>query len=189
MRKRTQAQDLGLGALPMGGAPMGGAEQAPAPPAYQVIHSPLDGLGKILADLDIKSYLQNHFGTDPETIAHDIWVMYGGSEDERHRGKPGKRNEKPLAEDKQDDEYNNTRNKLWERLPMGVSIEQITSPEEILNAVVGGFHQLIKGNSQPQQASVTVDRLVKQANKSDQRNLYGLADKIDSILIDVYSSK
>lgn len=192
------SQDLsgmmgGLETMPTAGGPPGGpagAEGAPAQPEFKVIHSPLDSLGKILADVDLKTYLQNNFGDDPDTLAHKIWLMYGGSEDEMSPGKKGARQDKPESGDMmqqqkiQDEEYNATRNSRWRRLPLGVSIEQITSTQALSNAIMGGFSDLAKSFSKPAQAKHAKFWL-KLANIADSRRQYLTADKLDAILSNV----
>lgn len=195
------SQDLGammgggLETMPTAGPPGGpaGGEGAPAQPQFKVIHSPLDSLGKILADVDIKTFLQNNFGDDPDTLAHKIWVMYGGSEDEISPGKKGARQDKPASGDMmqqqkiQDEEYNATRNARWRRLPLGVSIEEITSTQALSNAIMGGFSDLAKSFSKPAQAKHSKFWL-KLANIADERGQYLTADKLDMILSNVYTS-
>ena len=109
-------------ASPMGAEPgMPGAQQQPAN-TFQVIYSPLDSLGKILADLDFKTFLQNHFGSSPHDLAMKIWTMYGGSEDGMTPGKKGARKDTPQSDDMtaqseaQQKEYNATRNQRWKHL-------------------------------------------------------------------------
>lgn len=190
----------GLGALPMadptGGGALGGDATSQAPPAsqFKVIYSPLDGIGKILADLDLKSYLQNNFDKTPEEIAHNIWVMYGGGVNELTPGKKGKRLINPYSDNpneqqqQSEQEYNNTRSKRWERLPHGVSIDEITTPQAIRNAVINGFHQLSRQNSKPAQAN-GISEFIKAANVADEQNNFFVADKLDYILLNVYSSR
>ncbi len=188
----------GLGALPMAdpaGGAMGGGE-APAAPVnqFKVIYSPLDGIGKILADLDLKSYLQNNFDKTPEEIAHNIWVMYGGGINELTSGKKGKRIINPYSDDpnvqqqQSEKEYNNTRARRWERLPSGVSIDEITTPQAIRNAVINGFHQLSRQNSKPAQAN-SLSEFIKAANAADEEHKFFVADKLDYVLLNVYSSR
>lgn len=194
MKKIAQGlEGMDLGALPMAGGGME-APAAPPEPQYKVIYSPLDGLGKILADLDFKSYLQNHFDKSPDVIAHNIWVLYGGGANELTPGKKGKRLQNPYSDqpDEQksqsDEEYNATRNKRWERLPSGISIDKITTPEAIKNVVIGGFEQIAKQNQQPGPTAAKINELIKTANVADSQKNYNLADKIDCFLLNVYSS-
>jgi hypothetical protein len=169
-----------------GGGGGGGAEGGPRSSTFKIIYSPLDNLGKILADLDIKSYLQGNFGDDPDQLAHKIWVMYGGAENELSPGKKGERQDKPISSDPvaqqqaQEQEYNNTRNARWKRLPLGVSIEQITSPESISLTIRGGFENLSKMNSKPAQSAT--EKWLKLATKYDSLKRYKDADWVDKIL-------
>lgn len=181
------SQDFGA----LGAAPMAGAETPAAPqPSFQIIYSPLDSLGKILADLDFKSFLLNNFGDDPKTLALKIWTMYGGNEDDLLHGKPGKRNEVPESDDTteqeniQKEEYNQTRNKRWERLPLGVSINDITNLESIENAIVGGFETLAKSYSKPAAASSML-KWIRIANIADEAGNYTYADKLLDIILNV----
>lgn len=182
MRK---AQDLGLDTFPMAG---GGAPAAPPQPIFNVIYSPLDSLGKILADLDVKKYLMNNFGESAEDLAHKIWVMYGGSENEIDPGMKGERMDSPVSEDEtlqnkiQTDEYNRTRNSRWKRLPKGVSIDEITSPESIKNTILGGFEQLAQEHSKPANAK-TISKLIRLANAAEINGKYKSVDFIMNEII------
>lgn len=177
---------------PGGGAPEEG--QAPQP-TFKVIYSPLDSLGKILADLDFKTYVQNHFGDDANELAHKIWVMYGGAEDEVSPGKKGLRQDKPKTQDPieaeqvQTDEYNATRNSRWERLPMGVSIDEITNTGAIAQALTGGWEMLSRANSKPAEAKIQA--WLKLAEAADARGLFKLADMImiEQVIKNVHSSR
>lgn len=191
MKKISQFD--GLGAPP--GGPPGGA--APPEPTYKVIHSPLDSLGKILADLDLQTYLQNNFGTDPVELAQDIWEMYGGSSNDLEKGKPGKRKENPASSDPieldkiHDDEYNATRNSRWERLPEGVSIDEITNTDALAKTIYDGFITMkkMKAPAAPgagPTASLSV-KLLKIANTADEKKHYRVADYILEFIRDVHS--
>jgi len=170
--------------------PMGGAEPA-APPTetFKIIYSPLRSLGLILADLDFKSYLQNNFGTTASDLAHEVWVMYGGSENELDEGKPGKRKDAPASSDLaeqekiQQAEHNATRNSRWERLPEGVRIEEITSPQILEKAIIGGFDELSR--SKKQQPTAQIKKWIKAANVADNNGNYIYADKIQKIINNV----
>lgn len=170
-----------------GGAP-GGPEEGAQPPAptFKIIYSPLDNLGKIFADLDFKTYLQGNFGDDPDTLAHKIWVMYGGSEDEITPGKLGERQDTPTSSDptsqdeRQTQEYNATRNERWKRLPAGVSIDKITSTGAISMAIRGGYEALSKASAKP--AEAFVEKWVRIANDADLKNNFKQADAVDKIL-------
>ena len=183
------AQEIpGMGA--MGTMPAAGAAGAPAPaPAFQIIHSPLDSLAKILADVDFKSFLENNFGSDPKDLAFKIWTMYGGSMDDLKSGKPGKRLEKPqsddptIQEEKQKEEYNETRNSRWERLPLGVSINEITDIETLENAIVGGFETISKLFAKPATASKLY--WLKAASIADNNGHYKIADKLEALIFNV----
>lgn len=186
------AQMPDMGAMPMAGPPGGAPEGAPAGPSFKIIHSPLDSLGKILADLDLKTFIENNFGSDPAELANKIWVMYGGSESELGAGKKGQRKEKPASEDPteqekiQDEEYNRTRETRWERLPEGVSIDEITTPEAIEKTLISGGFNLAKSLAKPAAAS-TVEKWEKIANKADEDGNYKFADKLLEVVRDVYS--
>ena len=179
----------------MPGAP--GAEGgAPPPPTFQIIHSPLDSLGKILADLDFKTFLENNFGTDPDVLANKIWVMYGGSANELQPGKKGERRDTPASADPmqlesiQNNEYNATRDSRWRRLPVGQSIDQITTPEALRNSIVGGYNSLAHQLAKPAEGgpAAAIKAWLKLANTSDQIRGYKYSDWIDSIITHVYSS-
>ena len=177
---------MGMDTMPMAapaGAPPGGAPgEGQAQPTFKVIYSPLDSIGKILADLDFKTYVQNHFGDDADALAHKIWVMYGGAEDEVSTGKTGLRQDKPQAQDPtqaeqiQSAEYNATRNSRWERLPAGVSIDEITNTRAISQALTGGWEMLSRANSKPAEAKALA--WLKLAEAADDKGLFKLADKI-----------
>ena len=176
----------GLGAAPAGlGAPPADPNAAPAP-SFKIIYSPLDSLGKILADLDFKSFLQSNFGTDHEQLAHKVWVMYGGSENELQKGKPGSRLDTPASSDPtqletiQNNEYNQTRDKRWERLPKGVSIDEITNPQAIQLSITGGFESLSKAVAKPP-AAASSQKWLKIAELADKNGYYKIADKIQKL--------
>lgn len=190
--------DAGGGTLPTAGPagapPMGGSEGGEgAPPAstFKIIYSPLDSLGKILADLDFKTYVENNFGDDSTALAHKIWVMYGGPESELGRGKPGKRQDRPQSSDPAElerlntEEYNNTRDRRWERLPLGVSIDEITNPQALQMTVEGGFNALVKQNSKP--AAAWANGWLKIAEKADSLGLYSYVDDLQVLIKDVYT--
>ena len=83
--RRISQEAGGMGAMPTaGGDPTGGMAagmggeaggQQAQQSSFNVIHSPLDSLGKILADLDFKTFLQNHFGDDPVQLAKKRAVL------------------------------------------------------------------------------------------------------------------
>ena len=185
------AQIPGMETMPTGGMPPMG-EPAPPQPTFKIIYSPLDSLGKILADLDFKTFLQNHFGDNARDLAMKIWEMYGGDPEERHRGKKGERKDKPASDDMakqseaQQQEYNATRDERWRRLPLGVSIDEITNTSALERAITGGFMTLSKGISKPATAS-TVENIIKIANLADIKNQHFYADKLDIILQNVYT--
>ena len=189
------AQMPDMGAMPMadaGAAAPGAPGEAAAQPAFKIIHSPLDGLGKILADLDIKTFLENNFGSDPKDLAKKIWVMYGGNENGLGKGKKGKRKEKPASEDPtqqeqiQDDEYNNTRKSRWERLPEGVSIDEMKiTPEAIEKTLISSGFNLAKTYAKPAAASA-LNKWNKTADIADAKGDYRFADKLLAIIQDVY---
>ncbi len=180
MKKEAQMPDLGT--MPAAGG------EAPAAPAstFKVIYSPLDSLGKILADLDFKAFLENNFGTDEIDLAQKVWTMYGGAEDQMGKGKPGKRSSSPASDNPdeqakiQEEEYNNTRDSRWERLPEGVSIEEITTPEAIEKSIIGGYNVLFKEVAKP--ASAKFDSWLKTANIADENGHYKYADKIEKLI-------
>jgi len=184
MRIAQMPPDMGAMPMgdPMGGAPPGG-EGAAAGPAFKIIYSPLDSLGKILADLDLKTYIQNNFGTDPKELAQKIWVMYGGNENELGGGKKGKRKEKPASDDPtqqeeiQNEEYNQTRDSRWERLPEGMSIDEITTPEAIEKTLISGGFNMAKSFAKPA-AAAKIKKWQKIANKADDNGHYSFADKL-----------
>jgi hypothetical protein len=182
----------GLDTAPTGGgAPPAEGSGAPQS-SFNVIYSPLDSLGKILADLDFKTFLENHFGDDPDQLAHKIWVMYGGDEDELGASKKGEREDEPQSSDitEQNDiqqkEYNETRKTRWMRLPKGVGIDEITDTGTIKNAIIGGFAELAKSFSKP--ASASAKNIIRLANIADSNNDFIYADKLDLLLKNVYSS-
>lgn len=188
-----KAQFDGLGMPPPGGAPPPGGQ--PPAPTFKVIHSPLDSLGKILADLDFKTYLQNNFGTDSQELAMKIWEMYGGSRNDLEKGKTGRRKEEPASADPvsldkiHDDEYNATRNSRWERLPEGVSIDEITTTGALSNAIYGGFMSLKKEKAPAPGGgglAATSIKLLKIAEKADSLKRYKVSDEIMDFIKNVH---
>ena len=178
----------------MSAMPTAGGETPVAPQStFKIIYSPLDSIGKILADLDFKTFLQNNFDLDSSEIALKIWTMYGGSENDMEEGKKGKRQISPASSDMtkqseiQEKEYNDTRNSKWERLPEGVSIDEITTTTAIEKAVTGGMAQLAKQYAKP--ATASIKQMIKVAELADQKQDYRIADKIqDLMIIHVYST-
>jgi hypothetical protein len=87
----------------------------------------------------------------------------------------------------QEKEYNDTRNSKWERLPEGVSIDEITTTTAIEKAVTGGMAQLAKQYAKP--ATASIKQMIKVAELADQKQDYRIADKIqDLMIIHVYST-
>ena len=117
--------------------------------------------------------------------------MYGGPQDELGHGQPGKRQDKPQTSDqtKQDkintEDYNNTRERRWERLPMGVSIDEITNPQALQMAVEGGFNALVKQNSKP--AAAAALEWLKIANKAEESGKYHYVDRLQVLIKNVYT--
>jgi hypothetical protein len=179
-------------------APTGGPSSVTDPSAqpqetFKIIYSPLDSVGKILADLDFKSFLQNHFGDNPKDLATKIWTMYGGDPKEKHRGKEGAREDKPQFDDitqqsdAQQQEYNDTRNSRWLRLPVGMSIDDITNTGALEKIITGGFEVLASQNKKPATSSI-LQKLIKTANSADEKENHKFADKIDFLISNVYTS-
>lgn len=167
-------------------------QQAPEP-VRKIIYSPLDGVGKILSDVDLKSTLSNEFTDDPKTIAMKIWTMYGGNPDGLTANKTGKRKEAPYSSDMmqqtaaQEDEYNRTRDKRWERLPEGKTIADITNAGDLERVIEGSFNLMTQQFAPKAQTSSSLVKLIKVAENADNSGDYKLSDKIYK-LIYVYLS-
>lgn len=183
------SQDLGLDAMTMGAPP---APAGPPAPTFQIIYSPLDNMGKILADLDFKTFLQGNFNKPAKDLALEVWEMYGGDEDGINAYKEGRRKNKPFSDDMmkqqnyQEDEYNRTRETRWERLPVGKTIADITNTQELESAIAGGFNFISKP-AKP--AAASVQSLIKTANIADQVGQYKEADRIMEKISNVYTLK
>ena len=142
--------DLGMGA-PMGGAPMGGAPMGAAPATGPISTPkaslyPLENSGMILLDAEIEKRLKEQFAstenlgtTSEEEIANEIWIEYGGNKfGGVDRTKVGKR----MPDKEVDDaEVKRTRDKKWERLPLGKNLDDLGITLDDIRDMVISFSQ------------------------------------------------
>ena len=186
----SAAPDLGGGIPPeMGGMPSGPGGGAPPipPPPPAPISGPLDSLAKILSDDSLTTDMKNHFDKSPETTALRIWVDYGGSQDGRSSIHKGKRGDQPSPNP--DQEIQATKDRKWERLPMGVGIDEITSTDAIATTIQDGFFDLsIQGRKQQsEQGGPTAKAIywIKISQKTDEQRKFRLADEIDRLCLHI----
>lgn len=136
----------------MGGMPTMPMAAPAEPPKRTEVTGPLDSLAKVLYDIDITSLIENSTGTDPESLAMEIWTTYGG--DEKGGVKRGcQGNRQDSEEPPPEQELKSTEDKRWLRLPVGDTIADITSLDElskIMNGLVlGTVKNTAKENSAP----------------------------------------
>ena len=184
----------GLGASPMGGmpdmagggAPPGGAPADPAGPPVP-IYSPLDSLGKILADVGLAADMKNHFDQSPDDSAKRIWMEYGGSPDGRTSIHMGERTNNPNPN--QEQELENTKNAKWKRLPVGKGISDITDEGAISKTIEDGYFELSIQQHKQQPATASVNKWSRVAQCADNMRNFKLADEIDLLILNVYTPK
>jgi hypothetical protein len=137
---------------PPGMPPMGGAAPTIQPlsgaPDRLEITAPINTLGKILYDADVTEMVENELGDSVQEMASHIWQMYGGNEHgEVDPDKAGRRQKKTLEGPEAEEEKMATDDSRWERLPLGKTIADITSLEEIervMNGLILGTVQATK---------------------------------------------
>lgn len=191
------------GAPPMGGPPpMGGGlppmPGMPPPPGAdgaapnmpkEKIGSPLSTVFEILYDADVMKDIQGA-GKTKDEIANDIWTTYGGTETGgTDPSKVGARNpeNKEISPEDEEHEQKSTEKHRWRRLPLGKTIDEITSLEE-LNDSIGGIMSGLKkppappgGGMPPGMAANVVKNLVRLASLYDFHGKIEQADFIDKI--------
>jgi hypothetical protein len=157
------------------------------------IGSPLDKLGKILYDVDINSLLLTQLGDDVEDTALSVWTLYGGDDKGVGvvEGRTGKRIErKNVSKEDEESEQKRTDDKRWERLPAGMSIDDITSLDKMVNQIRGIASSAVKNELKAQGAAAGGGMpmahrnrdIVKIARKLDLIGFYHLADTLSSKL-------
>lgn len=186
--------DIG-GAAPMadlGGAappPMDGGT-GPASGSDKIIRIPLSNVGLILQDAKIKQNLAENIAVPDIEIANRIWEQYGGNiiGDDF----PNKVGERTDSKEATDDEIEITQHQRWKRLPLGKTITDITSLDELKQAVgyidIGYTKEIANkakgggGGGMPGMASRKLDYLIKLGYNLDSSGDYIKADRIDKIL-------
>jgi len=129
----------GLPPLPGLPPPPGGPPGAPADGPKEKIGSALKSQAEILYDAEVTEMVKGS-SKDANELAQEIWVMYGGNEDgtvdetKVGRRDPNAKNVPPEAEEK---EQHATEKRRWERLPLGQVISDITSLQELGEAMEG----------------------------------------------------
>lgn len=186
--------DLG-GAAPM--ADLGGAAPAPAEggtgPASgsdKVIRIPLSNVGLILQDAKIKQNLAENIAVPDIEIANRIWEQYGGNI--IGNDFPNKVGERTDSKEATDEEIEATQHQRWKRLPLGKTITDIISLDELKQAVgyidIGYTKEIANkakgggGGGMPGMASRKLDYLIKLGYNLDSSGDYTKADIIDKIL-------
>lgn len=183
---------LGLGAPPMGAPPMGAGGPAPVTAPKSSLY-PLESSGMILMDAEVEKRLKEQFAstqhintTSEQEIANEIWKEYGGNDlggvDQDKRGK--------RIRDKEVDqnEIKRTRDRKWERLPLGKNLDDLGITLEDINEMVTALSQGIAalkkkeapggGGGGMGMASLKYQSFVKIAKKLDKYGFYELADKL-----------
>jgi len=182
--------------LPGAGAPMPplpplpGMPPAPGPTtsnSYQkAIKEPLSNLGLILADAEIEKMLMEEMQFNEKEIANKVWVMYGGNEEgDVEEGHVGKRKDNVEITD---EEIEATKDKRWQRLPLGQDLFDLEIQlEDVANAVKYLSFGFSKNKSKEQgggagggmpMASLKLENMVKLARNLDFYGLYNVADRV-----------
>ena len=157
------------------------------------IGSPLDKLGKILYDVDINSLLLTQLGDDVEDTALSVWTLYGGDEKGIGvvEGRTGKRiKRKNVSKENEESEQKRTEDTRWERLPAGISLDEITSLDKMVEQIRGIASSAVKNELKAQGAQAGGGMpmahrnrdIVKIARKLDLIGFYRLADTLSSKL-------
>ncbi|MBS1722300.1 MAG: hypothetical protein JSS66_04750 [Armatimonadetes bacterium] len=152
-------------------------------------------MAKILYDYDIGSKLDGNAAEEPEDIAMDIWMAYGGTElGDDTVSKQGKRTKKALksSPQEQDKERLSTENSRWERLPLGQTIEDIASLEELATMLNGVSYGSVKakaappappGGGMPPPMAEASSLLTRYAALLDMRGDFEIADAVDALAL------
>lgn len=141
------------GAAPMGGPPMPpGIGPGPAPQGTQnmamtneetgrvELSTPLSSQDKLLYDAE--DLIDEAGGSRPEDVAMKVWQAYGGTnQGDVDPSKTGKRRpadpSDPLSVEQKKEMYDSTKDKRWERLPIGKNIGDVVD--------YGTLYKLIQG--------------------------------------------
>lgn len=185
------------GGLGMPPAPMG-APTAPMAPATGTVSSqgmryPLESSGMILMDAEVEKRLKEQFAstehintTSEQEIANEIWMEYGGNElggvDKEKRGK------RVRDEEVDDQEIKATRDRKWERLPLGKNLSDLGITLEDFSEMISAWSQGIAANKKKEApagggggmglASRNYKQLIRTAQILDNLGLYNLADDL-----------
>lgn len=180
----------GGGTPPMPGMPPppGGAPGAAPGMPKEKIGSPLSTVFEILYDADVMSDIQGA-GKTKDEIANDIWTTYGGNETGGvDPSKVGARNpdNKDISPEDEEHEQKSTDKHRWRRLPLGQTIGDITSLEELNDSIEGIMSGLKKppaapGGGMPPGMAKTLPILVRLASLYDFHGKIEQATALDRI--------
>jgi hypothetical protein len=180
----------GLGAPMPPMPPMPGMPGMPAPGGgsnsnQKAIREPISNLGLVLADAEVEKMLMEDMQFNERDIANKIWKMYGGDEEggvfEGHVGK--RTDDKEIT----DEEITATKNKRWERLPLGKDLLDLEIElDDVANAVKFLSFGFAKNKGKEQgggapgmpMASIKLENMVKLAHNLDVYGLYNVADRV-----------
>jgi hypothetical protein len=189
------APPMGMPAMPATG-PMGAPSVSPmasSPPERPEIDAALDSLGKILYDVDVTEQIENNSATSADDLAMKIWIQYGGRKDGQvEEGKVGQRGEDAIPPQEAEKERKATNHSKWMRLPLGQTIADVTSLEEITKVMTPLMLEVTKsakageagaaggagGGMPPGLASIKAN-MIRIANQLDKVGLSRYADTID----------
>jgi len=182
---------------PMGMPPMGAPAAAPGPadpnagPRQELV-GPLDSVSKILYDYDIGTVVDGNAARDAEELALEVWKAYGGNEmGDDVETQTGRRTDSvlKLKPEQQESEREATENKRWLRLPLGKTIEDITTLDELSEILSGLVLGSVKsknappapGGMPPPMASAFAV-LHRYASLADSMGSHDIADALDDII-------
>lgn len=181
---------------PLGGLDMGGGMPPPggpgAPPAggpglqAKIIKEPLENLGMILADVDIKKILSEKLSNTPkidttgeEEIANsDVWQVYGG--DELGGIIPGRVGERLKKQQVDDSEIEKTDETRWKRLPKGKNLIDLgitlQNVEDAVKSISFSMSKEMASNKGGGPMAYTKDQIIRIAQQLDKLGFYKEAD-------------
>jgi len=149
MNKKVISQMLP--GLDMGG--MGATPPAePATTERPKIAGPLKSVGEILYDFNIEEYIALHPDQSEEDMSEKVWEEYGGNHNENIKSdKEGERDEKSQnrTPEEVNSEIEKTYDSKWKRLPIGKTIDDITSLDEIVGLMKSLTYGTVKKFKSP----------------------------------------
>jgi hypothetical protein len=149
MNKKVISQMLpGLDLGGMGGPPPAGPSTVERPK----IAGPLKSVGEILYDFNIEEYIALHPDQSEEDMSEEVWQEYGGDSNENIKSdKEGERDEESATRTPEEinSEIERTEESKWERLPIGKTIDDITSLEEVIGLMKSLTYGTVKKFKSP----------------------------------------